>query len=256
MSCNSEFLWTSAARTDIGLVRSRNEDAYLAQPQRGLWAVADGMGGHAFGDLASRAVVDALDSVATPENMQQFVDATRHRLDQVNQDLRADARTRRVPVMGSTVVALLACGSETACLWAGDSRAYLFRDGRLQQLTRDHSLAEERRSRGAGASAAASAAATAANMITRAVGAADTIEPDLATLAARDGDMFLLCSDGLSNMVDAQAITDALAPGDCARAAQELIALALANGGRDNITVVAVRVDDVSGDKTMLNPAL
>lgn len=248
MSCDSEFLWTSAARTDIGRVRSRNEDAYLAQPQRGLWAVADGMGGHAFGDLASRAVVEALDSVATPENMQQFVDAIRDRLDQVNQDLRADARTRRVPVMGSTVVALLACGSEAACLWAGDSRAYLFRDGRLQQLTRDHSLAEERRSRGAGASAA--------NMITRAVGAADTVEPELATLAARDGDMFLLCSDGLSNMVDAQAITDALAPGDCARAAQELIALALANGGRDNITVVAVRVDDVSGDKTMLNPAL
>lgn len=252
MSCDSEFLWTSAARTDIGRVRSRNEDAYLAQPQRGLWAVADGMGGHAFGDLASRAVVEALDSVATPENLQQFVDATRDRLDQVNQDLRADARTRRVPVMGSTVVALLACGSEAACLWAGDSRAYLFRDGRLQQLTRDHSLAEERRSRGAGAGAAP----TAANMITRAVGAADTIEPDLATLAARDGDMFLLCSDGLSNMVDAQAITDALAPGDCARAAQELIALALAHGGRDNVTVVAVRVDDVSGDKTMLNPAL
>lgn len=260
MSCDSEFLWTSAARTDIGLVRSRNEDAYLAQPQRGLWAVADGMGGHAFGDLASRAVVEALDSVATPENLQQFVDATRDRLDQVNQDLRADARTRRVPVMGSTVVALLACGSEAACLWAGDSRAYLFRDGRLQQLTRDHSLAEERRSRGAGAGAAASAAAppaaTAANMITRAVGAADTIEAELATLAARDGDMFLLCSDGLSNMVDAQAITDALAPGDCARAAQELITLALAHGGRDNVTVVVVRVDDVSGDKTMLNPAL
>jgi protein phosphatase len=253
MSCDSEFLWTSAARTDIGLVRSRNEDAYLAQPQRGLWAVADGMGGHAFGDLASRAVVEALDSIAAPDNMQQFVDAARDRLDQVNQDLRADARARRVPVMGSTVVTLLACGSEAACLWAGDSRVYLFRGGRLQQLTRDHSQAEELRARGGGDAAASSATA---NMITRAVGAADTIEPDLATLVVRDGDMFLLCSDGLSNPVDAQAITDALAPGDCARAAQELIALALANGGRDNVTVVVVRVDDVSGDKTMLNPAL
>jgi protein phosphatase len=149
------------------------------------------------------------------------------------------------------VVTLLACGSEAACLWAGDSRVYLFRGGRLQQLTRDHSQAEERRARGGGADAVA-----ATNMITRAVGAADAIEPDLATLAVRDGDMFLLCSDGLSNPVDAQAITDVLAPGDCARAAQELIALALANGGRDNVTVVVVRVDDVSGDKTMLNPAL
>lgn len=253
MSCDSEFLWTSAARTDIGLVRSRNEDAYLAQPQRGLWAVADGMGGHAFGDLASRAVVAALDSIAAPDSMQQFIDAARDRIDQVNQDLRAEARARRVPVMGSTVVVLLACGSEAACLWAGDSRVYLFRNGRLQQLTRDHSQAEERRARGGGDVAAGTAAA---NMITRAVGAADTIEPDLATLAARDGDMFLLCSDGLSNPVDAQAISDALAPGDCARAAQELIALALANGGRDNITVVVVRVDDVSGDKTTLNPTL
>jgi protein phosphatase len=251
MSCDSEFLWTSAARTDIGLVRSRNEDAYLTQPQRGLWAVADGMGGHAFGDLASRAVVEALDSIAVPDSMQQFVDAARDRLDQVNQDLRADARARRVPVMGSTVVALLACGSEAACLWAGDSRVYLYRGGRLQQLTRDHSQAEERKARGGGASAA-----VATNMITRAVGAADAIEPDLATLEARDGDMFLLCSDGLSNPVDALEIADALAPGDCARAAQELIALALANGGRDNVTVVVVRVDDVSGDKTMLNPAL
>jgi protein phosphatase len=251
MSCDSEFLWTSAARTDIGLVRSRNEDAYLAQPQRGLWAVADGMGGHAFGDLASRAVVEALDSIAAPDNMQQFVDAARDRLDQVNQDLRADARARRVPVMGSTVVALLACGAEAACLWAGDSRVYLYRGGRLQQLTRDHSQAEERKARGGGANAA-----VATNMITRAVGAADAIEPDLATLEARDGDMFLLCSDGLSNPVDALEIADALAPGDCARAAQELIALALANGGRDNVTVVVVRVDDVSGDKTMLNPAL
>lgn len=255
MSCDSEFLWTSAARTDIGLVRSRNEDSYLAQPKRGLWAVADGMGGHAFGDLASRAVIDALDSLAAPDNMAHFVAAARDRLDKVNQDLRADARTRRVPVMGSTVVVLLACGTEAACLWAGDSRIYLYRNGRLHQLTRDHSQAEELRARGAGAIAAAAGAAI-ANVITRAVGAADTIEVDLATLTARDGDMFLLCSDGLSNPVDEQAIMDALAPGDCAQAAQDLIALALANGGRDNVTVVVVRADDVSADKTMLNPAL
>jgi protein phosphatase len=255
MSCDSEFHWTSAARTDVGLVRSRNEDSYLAQPERGLWAVADGMGGHAFGDLASRAVVDALDGIAAADSMERFIDAARDRLGEVNQLLRAEALARRVPVMGSTVVALLACGPETACLWAGDSRIYLYRNGRLQQLTRDHSQAEELRARGAGAVAAAAGPAI-ANMITRAVGAADTIDVELVTLAARDGDMFLLCSDGLSNPVDEQAISGALAPGDCVRAAEELIALALANGARDNVTVVVARVDDVSGDKTMLNPAL
>jgi protein phosphatase len=93
-------------------------------------------------------------------------------------------------------------------------------------------------------------------MITRAVGAADAIELDLETVAARDGDMFLLCSDGLSNPVGEQAIAEALAPGDCTHAAQELIALARANGGRDNITAIVVRADDAADDKTMLNPAL
>ena len=255
MTCDSEFRWTSAAQTDVGLVRSRNEDSYLAQPERGLWAVADGMGGHAFGDVASRAVVDALATVVVPDNMEQFVVAASDRIARVNQELRAEAAARKVSVMGSTVVVMLACGREVACLWAGDSRIYLYRNARLQQLTRDHSQAEEFKSRGIASNGAIPAAAV-ANMITRAVGAADAIELEQVTLEARDGDMFLLCSDGLSNPVDEQAIMGALAPGDCAHAAQELIALALANGGRDNITVVVVRVDDLSGDKTVINPAL
>lgn len=255
MSCDSTtFSWTSAARTDVGLVRSRNEDSFLAQPERGLWAVADGMGGHAFGDLASRAVVDGLASLAAPASLAEFVDAARARLATVNAALRDEAYARQVPVMGSTVVALLACGPDTACLWAGDSRIYLYRDGRLQQLTRDHSQAEERLARGEDVAAAS------ANMITRAIGAADSIEFDVTTLPARNGDIFLLCSDGLSNPVAEQAIADTLAPGACAMAAQELVAQALANGGRDNITVVVVRADDVSEDRTedrtVINPTL
>jgi protein phosphatase len=252
MSCDSEFRWTSAARTDVGLVRSRNEDACLAQPQRGLWVVADGMGGHAFGDLASRAVVDALASLPAPASLANFIDAARDHLTRVNQTLRADAGARHVPVIGSTVVALLACGRETASLWAGDSRIYLFRQGRLQQLTRDHSQAEELRARGADAAAAAASP----NMITRALGAADAIDFDVAPLLARDGDIFLLCSDGLSNFVDEQAIATVLRSGDCAQAAQELIDKALANGGRDNVTAVVVRGEDLSADRTVVNPAL
>ncbi|MEH6435879.1 PP2C family protein-serine/threonine phosphatase [Massilia sp. DD77] len=252
MSCDNEFHWTSAACTDVGPVRSRNEDAWLALPRRGLWAVADGMGGHAFGDLASRAVVDALAALPPPAGMADFIASAREGLVQVNATLRTDAAARHVPVMGSTVVALLACGRETACLWAGDSRIYLYRQGRLQQLTRDHSQAEELRARGADAAAAVASP----NMITRAVGAADMIEFDVAPCAARDGDVFLLCSDGLSNPVDEIAMTRVLAGGDCTQAAQELIALALANGGRDNVTAVVVRAEDLSADRTMLNPAL
>jgi len=252
MGFEHQLRWTSAARSDVGLVRSRNEDAWLAQPQRGLWAVADGMGGHAFGDLASGAVVDALASLPPPTSLADFVAQARERLIQVNGALRLEAHTRQVPVIGSTVVALLACGIEVACLWAGDSRVYLCRQGRLQQLTRDHSTQEALKEQGADLAAAAASP----NMITRAIGAADAIDFDVAPLTVRDGDIFLLCSDGLSTPVEEGAIAASLAPGDCARAADELIALALANGGRDNITVVVVRVDDLSGDKTVINPAL
>lgn len=252
MSRNPAFLWTSAAQTDVGRVRSRNEDAWLAQPQRGLWAVADGMGGHAFGDVASRTVVDMLDNLPPPSGMAQFVEAARQRLAQVNAALRAEARVRQVPVMGSTVVVLLACGAEAACLWAGDSRLYLYRQGRLQQLTRDHSQAVALRERGADAAVAAASA----NMITRAVGASDTLEVEVTTLPLRSGDIFLLCSDGLSTPVPEQAIQETLACADCAHAAQALVALALAHGGRDNVTVVVARADDMSGDQTLMNPAL
>ncbi|TQK03564.1 PP2C family serine/threonine-protein phosphatase [Herbaspirillum sp. SJZ107] len=252
MACDTDLRWTSAARTDVGRVRIRNEDACLDQPARGLWAVADGMGGHAFGDLASGAVVAALDGLPDPAGLPACVEAARARLGAVNGALRADARARGVPVIGSTVVALFARGREAACLWAGDSRLYLLRQGRLQQLTRDHSQAEAWRDSG-GDLAAATASP---NMITRAVGAADAIEFDVTTLPVRDGDVFLLCSDGLSTPVDEAAIATALAPGDCERAARDLVALALAHGGRDNVTVVVVRADDPSGDKTVLNPAL
>jgi protein phosphatase len=252
MGIDTAYRWTCAARTDVGLVRSRNEDAYLAEPQRGLWAVADGMGGHAFGDLASGAVIDALASLPAPATLTDFIESARARLTQVNDTLRAQARARQVPVIGSTVAALLACGLEAACLWAGDSRIYLFRSGRLQQLTRDHNQIEALKARGADLAAAAASP----NMITRAVGAADAILFDVAAVTARHGDMFLLCSDGLSTPVEEEAIAAALAPGDCAQAAQELIEQALANGGRDNITVVVLRVDDLSGDKTVVNPAL
>jgi protein phosphatase len=252
MGVDTALRWTCAARTDVGLVRSRNEDAYLVEPQRGLWAVADGMGGHAFGDLASAAVIDALAGLPPPATLADFVESARARLVQVNETLRVEARARQVPVIGSTVAALLACGLEAACLWAGDSRIYLFRGGRLQQLTRDHNQIEALKARGADLAAATASP----NMITRAVGAADAIAFDVVPVTARDGDVFLLCSDGLSTPVEEAAIAAALAPGDCATAAQELIAHALANGGRDNITVVVVRVDDLSGDKTVVNPAI
>lgn len=250
MTVDREFRWTSAARTDIGLVRSRNEDCLLEHAARGLWAVADGMGGHAYGDVASRMVVAALDTLPGPgpAGLQQSVAVAIDHLRSVNGQLRAEAAMRKVTMMGSTVVVLLAYAGEAAFLWAGDSRIYLYRHGRLQQLTRDHSQAEEFKALGA--------SAPVSNGITRALGAANTIDIEHGTVQVRDGDLFLLCSDGLSNPVDEQAIADALAAGECRAAVDELVAKALANGGRDNISVVVARADDVCSDKTMLNPAL
>jgi protein phosphatase len=254
MTFDQEFRWTSAARTDIGLVRSRNEDALLERPARGLWAVADGMGGHAYGDVASSMVIAALDTLpaAGPAGLRQAIAVALEQLRSVNARLRAEAAARQVPMMGSTVVVLLAYAGEAGYLWAGDSRIYLYRNGRLQQLTRDHSQAEEFRARGG----ALRADAPVPNGITRALGAADTIDIEHGSLQVRDGDLFLLCSDGLSNPVSEQGITDALALGDCGAVVAELIAKALANGGRDNISVVVARADDLCSDKTMLNPAL
>lgn len=252
MIAPAQFRWTSAARTDIGLVRSRNEDALLEMGERGLWAVADGMGGHAYGDVASSMVVEALQALADPGDIDRFAAAAGDQLRAVNRRLRDEAVLRKVAMMGSTVVVLLASGHEAAYVWAGDSRIYLYRNGRLRQLTRDHSQAEEYKMHPPGIDAPPAMP----NQITRALGAADTIDFEFGTLDVRDGDLFLLCSDGLSNPVEEEAIAEVLAAGDCRRAVDELVAQALANGGRDNISVVVVRADDASSDKTMINPAL
>lgn len=247
--------WTSAARTDVGLVRSRNEDAILDLPARRVWAVADGMGGHAHGDLASKMVVDALCALAPPSSLPEAVAAARAVLLGVNQSLLDEAEARQVAVIGCTVVVLMACGRMGACLWAGDSRLYLCRGGSLHQLTRDHNQLEELKAQGQ-ISEAEAAAFAGSSAITRALGAAQVLELDEVSVQVCDGDVFLLCSDGLSNAVGEQEMFAALAGGDCAVAADRLIGLALGNGGRDNISVVVVRADDLEADMTVLNPSL
>jgi protein phosphatase len=256
VTCETEFGWTSAALSHVGLVRQINEDACLEQPERGLWAVADGMGGHAAGDVASRLVVETLGNLPPADSLTQFVTDAADSLQAVNQQLRAEAELRDVPIIGSTVVVLLARDRHCVCLWAGDSRIYLFRDGGLSQLTRDHSQIEELKSSGT-ISPEDALLHPARNLITRAIGAADTLELDDEAMEVRDGDMFLLCSDGLSNEVSEQEMRSALISGNCRQAAESLLALALERGGHDNISVVVVCAEDMySTEKTVLNPAL
>jgi protein phosphatase len=252
----TEFEWTSASCSDVGLVRQINEDACLEQPERGLWVVADGMGGHTLGDFASRLVIESLNQLPPPASLAQFVSAARERLQNVNRQLRIEAALRNAHIIGSTVVVLLACGRSCASLWAGDSRIYLYRNGQLRPLTRDHSQVEELKASGT-LSDEEAILYPARNLITRAVGAADTLDLDEEILDVKDDDMFLLCSDGLSNEVSEAEMCTALVSGNCRQAAAALLELALKRGGRDNISVVVVRADDLySVEKTVLNPAL
>lgn len=256
MAIPVHFQWTSASRTDVGSVRERNEDAVLDEPERGLWAVADGMGGHAVGDYASRVVVDTLSGLPTPLDIDHYIAAARQSLQTANRQIQIEAAARRVFRIGSTVALLLACGGFCACLWAGDSRVYLCRDGRLRQLTRDHSQAELMRAQGL-LRDDEEAPHLARNTITRAVGAAPTLEIDEVIEALQDGDIFLLCSDGLSNVLSDEEMTNILVSESCRDAVETLVNRALAQGSRDNISAVVARAEDLLGsDKTLLNPDL
>lgn len=252
----SPFRWTSAACSHVGRVREVNEDACLEQPGRGLWAVADGMGGHSLGEFASRLAIHSLADFVPPPDLEQSIALARQLLEGANRRLRNEAARRDVHLIGTTIAALLVGGRACACLWAGDSRIYLHRNGRLRQLTRDHSERETARSRH-DRKADDTLVLPPSNVITRALGAEDTIEIDCETFDVLDGDVFLLCSDGLTNEVGDAAIEHALLPGNCLQASQELLELALDHGGRDNITAVVVRAEDLySPDRTVMHPVL
>lgn len=256
MSGESRFRWGSASCSHVGLVRDINEDACLEQSARGLWAVADGMGGHTLGDFASRLVVETLERAPASEQLETFVATVKQGLQAANRQLCQEAIQRDVQVIGSTVVVLLARERQVAYLWAGDSRIYLYRKGRLISLSRDHSQVEELKSQGS-ITPEEALHHPARHLITRAVGAQDELEVDAGTLEARDEDMFLLCSDGLSNEVGDEEIGSALASGNCRQAAEVLVDSALRHGGRDNISAVVVRAEDLhNADATVLNPAL
>lgn len=236
----SPFRWGSAAATDVGKIRSLNEDAYLDRPDIGLWVVADGMGGHDAGDLASRSVVESLAGICRQANLGSYVDELRLRLLSANRALRLEAKRRSESVIGSTVAALIAVGRHAVAVWAGDSRVYLFRDGTLRALTHDHSQVEELIAEGSLTRAQAENH-PATNVITRAVGGDDDLRLDAQIQEIRDQDICLLCTDGLTKEVKEQEIAETLRDSNPLLAPQSLVDLACRRGGRDNVTVVAVQ---------------
>lgn len=234
------FKFLSVGRTHVGCVRTLNEDALLNRSDIGLWAVADGMGGHEGGEVASAAVVEALGDVSNFSTAYAFRDAAAQALTDTNTrliELAADHGT-----MGSTVVALLAHEGHYACLWAGDSRVYLYRQGALKRLTHDHSLVQEMVDSGA-ISEDRARGHPRSNVITRAVGAREELELDGAFGPIHAGDRYLLCSDGLTGVVTDREIADAMVRAPLEAAAERLLDQALARGAPDNVTLVMVAVE-------------
>jgi len=223
--------------THQGTVRKRNEDAFVDRGDIGLWAVADGAGGHGAGDVASAAVAAALVDLPPGLSAAEVLAQVRLRLAAVHGELqRCAAAATNGEIPATTVVVLMARGEHFACLWAGDSRAYMLRDGELCQITHDHSLVQEMVERGELAPEAAEQHPQ-ANVITRAVGAPDALELDKVSGRIGSGDLLLLCTDGLFKALPEREIERLLLQGG---GPQALIDEALRQGARDNVTALVV----------------
>lgn len=241
--------FTCAGRTDVGVVRSGNEDAFLMVPDSGVFIVADGMGGHAAGEVASEMsvqivgrslenVVGRPDAEAAETIRKGIVDANAAIFQRtlVEQDKRG---------MGTTVTAMVINGERYMIGQVGDSRAYLLRDGQLLQVTKDHSYVQEQVDAGYLTPAQARTHPY-SNVITRCVGANSDVAPDVYGGTLHGSDLFLLASDGLTGMLEDEdlltILTSGRSPGELV---DKLISEANRRGGLDNITVIIVRIDGI-----------
>ncbi len=248
----------ASAWTDAGPVRENNEDSFLVDEDAGLFVVADGMGGHAAGEVASRVAVDTLrellhggsdpDETRLDRDVRDPADVLRERLryamNQASARIRREAMDNPIYTgMGTTVCVLLVEGDAAHVAHVGDSRVYLLRDGRISRLTRDHTVVQQEIDAGRLTPEMARVVAH-RNYLTQSVGYHGPVEPDTATRVILPGDVFLLCSDGLTDPLDDPKIADICMKTDAHDLAETLVNAAIAGGGEDNITVVIVRIAD------------
>lgn len=247
----TRFRLEYAARTDKGLVRDMNEDAFGTLPEDGMVVVADGMGGYRAGEVASQLAVDAtlrhlikhLDGNAGIDRCKTEAE---HAVEKANLAIwRATDDAPELQGMGTTAVIGIFQTDALAFAWVGDSRLYRVRDSRLVQLTVDHTLVQELVNQGLFASVnEAVAAGVGENVLTRALGAEELASPDTGSVDLADGDLYLFCTDGLTHMVDDSHLLTVLADRELELGvkADRMIQLACDAGGLDNITVVMVGV--------------
>ncbi len=240
----------TTALTHPGKVRPQNEDAFLdLGDTAGLWAVADGMGGHHGGEYASRTVIEALSTIGEPGSAAELLARCEACVVEANSQLR-QAAARQNSTIGTTLAVLLVHEDDYACVWSGDSRIYRLRKGRLAQLSRDHTEVQDLVERGVLTEDEARVSPR-RNVITRAIGVATHAELEMAHGTIAPGDVFLLCSDGLTTHVSDDEIRDRLMTEGPGPACRSLLARALDNGGTDNVTIMTVglRLDDDAGSQ-------
>jgi len=234
------------ARTDTGHQRASNEDSHLERAP--IFVVADGMGGAQAGEVASRIAISHFAEGLPGEEAEGSERRLARAVQEANAEIHAlsEADPRRAG-MGTTLTAAYVGRGQVSFAHVGDSRAYRLRDGRLERITEDHSLVEELLRQGRLTEEEAEEHPQ-RSIITRALGPEPEVEVDTFTVAADDGDIYLICSDGLTSMVSDGALADILreAP-DISTAAGRLVAAALEAGGRDNVTVVLFRIEEVAG---------
>jgi PPM family protein phosphatase len=250
------MILVSAGATDPGKKRANNEDSFLVHDAAGLYVVADGVGGLEGGEVASRIAVETLASIvppirdAKPSEGDALTDsgvsaALIQAVDRANRAIRAEqSRRTELADMGTTVSAVFFAGDRAYLIHVGDSRVYLLRSNELRQLSADHTLVAEHIRTGILTPAEARTSSY-RHVITRALGTRDGIAPDITSQTIRKGDVFLLCTDGLTDMVSDRELAGILASNAPREAVQELITTANLHGGADNITAVVVQVREL-----------
>lgn len=236
------MVFKSSAATHVGMVRKLNEDSYAERSDIGVWVVADGMGGHAAGEVASQAVTEAIRKLQpTTGSFDEIHEAVKRSLRETNRYLREHSDgydENRTP--GSTVAALIIYGTQGAVVWVGDSRVYRRCDKGLLQLTRDHSHVQELVDQGL-IDAEDSESHAMANVITRAIGITEPVEMESRLMTVGPSDQFLLCTDGLSRMVTNEEFESIMANRNSEEIVHSLLHTALIRGASDNVTLIYVQ---------------
>jgi serine/threonine protein phosphatase Stp1 len=243
---DSPFKWSSASSSITGNVRKINEDSCLDMPAVGLWVVADGMGGHNAGDVASRMITESLAMVRPQKRPSSVIDDVENRLLAVNNTLyRRSIDDPSAGLSGSTVAVLLVFDRYTISMWAGDSRVYRSRGTVLEQITTDHSEMQEHSINFSNASITSGGIEPSQNVITRAVGGAEQLHVDIELRELQDGDHYLICSDGLYKEMNEAQIGQYMSTHDSRGACKAMIEQAQKGECIDNVTVATVQFREI-----------